>query len=392
VTQAGKPFVVSTTDSTTVAVERRHPISPAAALVTATVIVPFHRNLTQLAQCLAAIRVASPATEVIVAADGAVDDCHALAIAQGARVVEIAGPPRGPAAARNRAAAVATGEMLLFVDTDVVVAPDAIGRLLGYLQAHPDVAGVFGAYDEQPPEPNFSSRYRNLSHSYIHQVARARALTFWAGLGAVRTDAFRAVGGFDERFRRPSVEDIDLGYRLSAAGYELRIEPAARGRHLKRWTLVGGAISDIRDRGVPWTQLILRSRLLADDLNTTWPLRISLALSNLILAAMLAALVAPVRLRPASLFVGLAALAGLLALNWRYYEWFYQRGGFGFAARVVAVHILHHLCNGISLAYGTIVTFATRAGLRLPGALPTEPWTGSSSPAGSPAAMRASRS
>jgi hypothetical protein len=344
-----------------------------------TVIVPFHRNLSQLASCLAAIRRGAPAAELIVAADGARDDCRPLADAHRARVVEIAGP-LGPAAARNRAAAVATGDILVFVDTDVVVADDAIERLCGCLAAHPDVTGVFGAYDEQPPERNFSSRYRNLSHSYVHQRASTRALTFWAGLGAVRADAFRAVGGFDERFRRPCVEDIDLGYRLSTAGYALRVEASARGQHLKRWTLVGGVRSDVFDRGVPWTQLILRSGMLANDLNTSTALRASLVLSYVLLGAIVVAPFMPVAWAMGALAVAGSALAALVALNWEYYRWFQRREGAGFAVRVVAVHVLHHLCNGVSLAAGVVLTFASRWGIRLPGALPAEPWKGPAEP------------
>jgi glycosyltransferase involved in cell wall biosynthesis len=380
VTETTKPFVVPSRDSISrgnVAGDSSRAPSETTGETTVetTVIVPFHRNLSQLSACLAAIRRAAPGAELIVAADGALDDCRPLAAAHRARVIEIDGP-QGPAAARNHAAAVATGEVLIFVDTDVVVAEDAIERLSGYLAANPGVAGVFGAYDEEPPERNFSSRYRNLSHSYVHQRASTRALTFWGGLGALRADAFNAIGGFDERFRRPCVEDIDLGYRLSMAGYELRVEAAARGRHLKRWTLLGGVVSDVRDRGVPWTQLILRSGLLANDLNTSTALRVSLVLSYVLVGALLAAPFLPTAWAIGALAVAGGGLAALVALNWEYYRWFQRREGTGFAVRVIAVHILHHLCNGVSLAWGAMLTFASRRGIQLPGALPAGPWTG----------------
>src|SRR5512145_3332960 len=151
-----------------------------------------------------------PGAEIIVAADGAAEDCRPLAASCQARVVEVPGPS-GPACARNRAAAAATGDVFLFVDSDVVVAPDALPGLLDVLAGRPEIAGVFGAYDDAPAEPNFMSQYRNLSHAYIHEVGMPEAVTFWAGLGAVRAAAFRMVGGFDERFTRPSVEDIEFG-------------------------------------------------------------------------------------------------------------------------------------------------------------------------------------
>jgi len=328
------------------------------------VIIPFHRRLAQLELSLGAVRASMPDAQVLVAADGAVDDCHGLAAAQQAEVVTIAGP-LGPAAARNRAAARATGDILVFVDADVVVSPDAIGRLCDYLARRPDVAGVFGAYDEQPKERNFASRYKNLSHSYIHQRASDQAMTFWAGLGAVRASAFRAVGGFNEGFRRPSVEDIELGYRLVGAGYGLAVDPQARGCHLKRWTIAGSVVSDVRDRGIPWTQLILRNRALANDLNTTSALRWSVVLAYVFLISAIGAV-----LSPALGLLALSALGGLFILNFAYYRWFQAQQGTWFAAGVFAAHVLHHLCNGVSFVAGSLIWLADRIGLNLPGRVP----------------------
>jgi glycosyltransferase involved in cell wall biosynthesis len=319
-----------------------------------TVIIPFHRRLSQLSESLRAARDSMPDAEILIAADGAREDCRPLAESLKARVIEIRGP-LGPAVARNRAAAEAQGAILVFIDTDVVVAPDAVPRLCALLDREPEVAAVFGAYDEAPRERNFSSRYRNLSHSYIHQIASREATTFWAGLGAVRAAAFRAVGGFSEDFPRPSVEDIELGYRLLEAGFTLRVEPAARGCHLKRWTLTGGVVSDIRDRGVPWVQLILGRRAMPNDLNTSTGLRWSVVLSYLLLAGLIATIV-----RPSLWWAPAGALAALVAINWRYYRWFAAREGVWFAVRVVAVHTLHHLSNGISLATGAAIYFAGR--------------------------------
>src|SRR6185503_14735341 len=134
---------------------------PRRPLLSATVIIPFHRNLQHLELSLRAVRRSMPDVEIIVAADGAQDDCHPLAVSCQARVVEIPGPS-GPACARNRAAAVARGAILMFVDSDVVVAPDALPGMLTLLEHEPEVAGVFGAYDHAPAEKNFMSQYRNL--------------------------------------------------------------------------------------------------------------------------------------------------------------------------------------------------------------------------------------
>jgi cellulose synthase/poly-beta-1,6-N-acetylglucosamine synthase-like glycosyltransferase len=334
-----------------------------------TIVIPFHRNLPQLEQSLPAARRSMPEAEIIVAADGATEDCRPLAASCHARVVEVPGPS-GPAVARNRAAELATGDVLVFVDADVVAAPTAIPGMCDLLASAPDVAAVFGAYDLTPPERNFMSQFKNLTHVRVHEVGNPEASTFWAGLGAVRTDVFRELGGFDERFRRPSIEDIELGNRIVAAGRRIRLDPRFRGTHLKRWTLRSCIVTDIQARGVPWTQLIHRTGTVANDLNTSVALRLSVVVAYLAVLALVATVVSPWAL------IAVAALLLLLVgLNLDYYRWFARQRGLLFALRVVPVHLVHHLCNGVSFVAGTVLHVAGRAGLKLPGALPASVWT-----------------
>jgi len=243
------------------------------------------------------------------------------------------------------------------------------------LQAEKDLAGVFGAYDLYPAEQNFMSQYKNLSHAYVHEVGNPIASTFWAGLGVLRADVFRTLGGFDERFGRPSIEDIELGYRLAAAGYSVRLDVRFRGRHLKRWTLGNILATDVWARGVPWTQLIYRSHRLANDLNTSVGLRLSALLSVALLGTLVLAV-----FRPWSGVVAAAVGAGLIALNFEYYQWFARTRGTLFAARVIPMHILHHLCNAISFIGGSALHAFQRNGVVLPGALPSTTWPSNNLP------------
>ena len=75
------------------------------------------------------------------------------------------------------------------------------------------------------------SQYRNLLHHFVHQHGNSEASTFWAGCGAIRRSVFEEMGGFDEqRFPTPSIEDIELGYRLRQAGHRILLDKACRGR------------------------------------------------------------------------------------------------------------------------------------------------------------------
>jgi GT2 family glycosyltransferase len=336
------------------------------------VIVPFHTNPEQLARSLRAIRTAlnssNAAGELIVVADGAEADCSELVRESGGIVLDIPGPS-GPAVARNRGAGVARGDLLVFVDSDVVVAPDALSRMVEAFRADPHIAALFGAYDEDPDDPGFHSQARNLAHSFIHQRSERDATTFWSGLGVIRTSVFLAVGGFDERFIRPSVEDIDLGYRVRAVGHRIVLDHTIRGKHLKRWSLWIGLRCDVRDRGIPWTQLLHRYAAMRNDLNVSRAYRICVVVSYLAVALAIGALWLPLLAVPA-----LACLLALVWLDRPYYAFFVRRRGFLFTARWFPVHVLHHLTNGVSFVIGTALFLLSRFGIRCPWTLPTERW------------------
>ncbi|MGY8860519.1 MAG: glycosyltransferase, partial [Pseudomonadales bacterium] len=155
--------------------------------------------------------------EVIVVDDGSTDGSKQMAETIGAKVLS-SGGRLGPGGARNQAANTALGDILWFVDADVVVHSDA-ARCLGIGFDVDQVVAVFGSYDSNPPARNFFSQYKNLVHHYYHNRARDEAHTFWSGCGAVRRAAFLNCGGFDvERYQYPSIEDIELGHRMIKAG------------------------------------------------------------------------------------------------------------------------------------------------------------------------------
>jgi Glycosyl transferase family 21 len=246
----------------------------------------------------------------------------------------------GPAAARNAAAEACGSEVLVFVDSDVEVHADALARIAERFAADPELVAVFGAYDEEPADAGLTSRYRNLLHHHVHAGAAGEAETFWAGLGAIRREAFAAAGGFDaERFPRPSVEDIELGMRLRAGGARILLDPEIRGRHLKRWTPLSMARTDFSRRGVPWLRLLLRERRDSTALNLGWRRRAGAAASVALAASLLAR-----RPRPA-----MAALLAGLALDRDLYALLRRAGGPELLLAGIGLHQLHQLAAAASV-------------------------------------------
>ncbi len=280
-----------------------------SALPTVSAVIPVFDGLHFLRRSLPALLARIPAdlVEVLVIDDGSTDGSGEFARALGARVLP-SGGRTGPAAARNLGVQAAVGDAVLFVDADVVIHEDAVAVAREVL-GDPKITAVFGAYDDRPTDPGFFSRFKNLQHHAVHLRSAGEATTFWTGCGAVRRDAFLAVGGFDvARFPTPSIEDIELGYRLRAAGGRIRLDPRMLATHLKRWTLTDLVRTDVRRRALPWARLLLRREQAQDDLNVTGVERARAALAWLLVGAaplVLAPVLAPVPLA----LLGLAILA-----------------------------------------------------------------------------------
>ena len=263
--------------------------------------------------------------------------------------VEVVTEPRdgGPAAARNAGVARSVGEIVVFVDADIEVHPDALRRLREVLERDPGLAAVFGGYDDRPAVTTAVSRFRNLLHHHVHASSPGPATTFWAGLGAVRREAFDAVGGFDaQRYPHPSIEDIELGMRLHAAGHRILLEPAVRGTHLKRWTLASMLATDLGARGAPWVALRLeRGGAGGGALNLSWRQRLA-ALAAV--AAAGAALTGRGRLAA-------AALAAMIVPNARFYALLARLGGPRLALSGVPLHLIHHLTAAAAVPAGVVL-------------------------------------
>ena len=281
------------------------------------VIIPVHNSAAHLERCLSNLAQSEFTDyECIVVDDGSTDGSAEVAERHGVRVVRT--PKKsGPAAARNRGMQEAAGEILYFFDSDVCIKPDTLGRVVERFEAEPDIDALIGSYDDEPGEPDFLSQYRNLFHHWIHQGASENATTFWSGCGAIRKQALLEYRGFDENYRRPSIEDIELGYRMKADGRSIRLDKQLRVKHLKRWSFWQILRTDVFDRGIPWTELILRYPHVPAALNITLDQRL-----NVVLAHLLAIALAVAAFVEGAAFVGPVLLAAyLVGANYWLFSW-----------------------------------------------------------------------
>jgi hypothetical protein len=293
-------------------------------MIRLTAIVPATDRPPTLESCIAAIRAADdPPEELIV-----IEEPQSAS----------------PAAARNSGAEVATGDVLVFVDSDVIVHADAFRRIRERFEADAELTALFGSYDDAPFGDGIVSTFRNLLHHHVHHQAPGPATTFWAGIGAIARPAFLEIGGFDERFQSASIEDIELGMRLAVTKRRIELDPSIQGTHLKQWTLGEMLHGDLLRRGAPWVALLLARRSGSTTLNLGWRHRLSAASSVVGVSAVAARRVD----------VAAAALLALVGLNSGFYRLLVRRQGPMHAPVGVGLHVLHHLTGAVSVPLGVL--------------------------------------
>lgn len=335
-----------------------------------TVITPVLNGMSVLPQCIEALfrsDLSKDEWEFLVIDDGSSDGTAAWAAEWADRVISVEGGPRGPGFARNLGAESAVGETLVFVDADVCVAPDALRRFRDLFADQDDVGAAFGAYDEHPGSEDFLSQYRNLYHRYVHLQGAGDTETFWAGCGAVRRVLFLELEGFDTvAYPRPQIEDIELGYRIRAAGHRIVLDPRIAGAHLKRWTLNGMVKTDLFDRGIPWMRLLLGDGPGGPreaTLNVGGAEKVKTALMGISCGAAFMGLIQPA---PFWLAISVIPLLLITVSNHHVYAWFAERRGWLFAMRVIPMNLLYYLISGVAVATALVLHV-------LPGGSPTPP-------------------
>ncbi len=311
------------------------------------IIIPVHNGGQDFRTCLTGLTHANPPPyETIVVADGCTDGSGRMAEEFGAKLIELS-RPGGPARARNLGAEKAKGDILFFVDADVVIPKHAVKRVADAFQNEPDLSAVFGSYDDAPAKANFLSQYKNLFHHFVHQTGNSDASTFWGACGAIRSNVFRKMGGFNEKYPDPSIEDIELGYRIKEKGYRIRLLKDLKVKHLKRWDIYSLLWTDVFKRALPWTRLTMQKGRIIDDLNLKISNRISSVCVYLLVLTFLGALFYPEFFVLAAIFLML-----LLGLNSKLYYFFYNKHGLIFTLKAMVWHWFYLFYCGLAFIIG----------------------------------------
>ncbi|MCE9595285.1 MAG: glycosyltransferase [Planctomycetes bacterium] len=319
------------------------------------VIVPMFNAPEKVERALAALNASDVEFELIVVDDAGTDPrSPEIARAAGANLLRLA-ENSGPGVARNEGAKHASGELLIFIDSDVVVHADTLAKFRDLFAAEPALDAAFGSYDDAPDAKGWITEYRNLLHHYVHHTGPSDATTFWAGCGAIRRRVFEEVGGYDPYFDRPSIEDIELGMRLKARGKTIRLRPDIQCKHLKRWRFVEMIRVDVTCRAIPWAKLLIERPGTGGDLNLELAQKLCGVLVVFALASLFGAGLAQVWFPSPWWFVApVALLAPVVWINRGLYALFVRHDGPLFALGATALHFLYYVYSVVAFAYAQL--------------------------------------
>jgi len=205
---------------------------------TVSIVIPTHNRRERLHRVLSALAEQSyrGSVEVVVVSDGSTDGTDEyLTGPTPIPVTAVLQANAGPAAARNRGVHEASGELVLFLDDDVVPAAHCLAAHVSAHERLGDDAVVIGPMVD-PPDHRMSMWVRWEQAMLARQYSAmergdygATARQFYTGNASLQRRHLLEAGGFDPTFRR--AEDVELAYRLADRGLQFAFEPAAVGYH-----------------------------------------------------------------------------------------------------------------------------------------------------------------
>ncbi|MFX0133844.1 MAG: galactosyltransferase-related protein, partial [Candidatus Hodarchaeota archaeon] len=175
------------------------------------------------------------------------------------------------------------------------------------------------------------------------------ASTFWSGFGAIKKDIFITLNGFDQnKYSNPCIEDIEMGSRLKQMGHQILLYKQLQVKHLKHYSFTNLWRSDIFDRAIPWTVMMLSNKEFTNDLN----LKIEHKLSAGILLLIIFSILMTVK------SIWFVAVIGILLtmffiMNHDFYRFFYNKRGRLFMLKVVPFHFLYYLYSTLGFLIGS---------------------------------------
>ena len=205
------------------------------------VIISTYNAGNTIEQCVAAVLMQDyPNVELIIVDDCSFDDT-VNRVAKYNKKLIINETNSGISYSRNAGARVSSANILIFLDSDVVIQKNGVSSLVKYLLSEKNIKVVAGKYSENTQQLNFISDYKNMDLVYRTNMSTDYNISFTSFFFAIRKADFMAVHGFTDvftGFTAPSAEDTLFAYKLSGGENLVCLKANVFVDHLKTYSLI----------------------------------------------------------------------------------------------------------------------------------------------------------
>lgn len=205
--------------------------------------------------------------EVIIVDDCSKDDTVKTAKSYPVKVIELE-KNGGPARARNVGVDAAKGDIIFFLDSDVLVLEGTIKEVENYFMRNPSAKCVIGVCDTEPLNKGFVPKYMAM-FEYIHLIGTSgnKVSVFAPRCGAIKKDFFQSIGAYNESYKGADVEDFELARRINKTD-SIFLDKQIIVRH--QFANFKQAVRNYFKRAVMWVHLFFKEKKL-DNAGPTAP-------------------------------------------------------------------------------------------------------------------------
>lgn len=218
------------------------------------IIVPTYNSQHTIEACLNSIKQSSfPDYEIIVVDCASNDKTAELAKKYADNVLVLSGR-KTRSYARTSGLRASGADIVVNIDSDVVIKKDALANIAQYFTGHPDIDAVTGMLSREHPNMNFSSQYKNLYMHYMFKTLPDKITFLYGSIHAFRRTV---VDSYNASIR--IADDTALGQQLVSKGRKIALLKNLEVIHLKKYNLSTLLINDFK---IPfdWAKIFLHFR------------------------------------------------------------------------------------------------------------------------------------
>ncbi len=310
------------------------------------VIIPAYNAEKEIEACLSAVYRSKRAPDEVIVVDDASAPGRSGPIAGkfNCRVIKNE-VNKGPAESRNIGAFAAKGDIIVFLDSDIIVSEDTLSKIADSFKQYPQLAGAWGIMSKRHPHTNFCSQYKNLFLHFFSMQLDQFGAHFVSAVAAVKKDIFVECGGFDTKFKTVCMEDVELGGRLGRKGYKIHLNKDAEVVHTKYYSFVKLVKNDYHKCKV-FAVLLLENP-------ENGALKTNYIMSNIPLYLSILALFFIPFYRPAG-YIAIIFFAVFVALNGKFLRFLFSEKGPAFALKGLLMVIVERLIIALAFVAGAV--------------------------------------